>query len=63
MAQPRRADIRDKDLHGLNYFRLVGPLLERLQGEAVGITTLILPPVKNYTARGLDVVLHLLQCS
>lgn len=34
MAQPRRADIRDKDLHGLKYFRLVGPLLERLQSDA-----------------------------
>src|SRR5579872_5275436 len=34
MAQPRRADICDKDLHGLKYFRLVGPLLERLQGDA-----------------------------
>lgn len=34
MAQPRRVDIRDKDLHGLKYFRLVGPLLERLQNDA-----------------------------
>jgi hypothetical protein len=34
MAQPRRADICDKDLHGLKYFRIVGPLLERLQGDA-----------------------------
>jgi len=34
MAQPRRVDIRDKDLHGLKYFRLVGPLLERLQSDA-----------------------------
>ena len=34
MAQPRRPDIRDKDLHGLKYFRLVGPLLERLQSDA-----------------------------
>jgi hypothetical protein len=34
MAHPRRADIRDKDLHGLKYFRLVGPLLERLQSDA-----------------------------
>jgi Transposase DDE domain len=34
MAQPRRADLCDKDLHGLKYFRLVGPLLERLQGDA-----------------------------
>jgi len=34
MAQLRRVDIRDKDLHGLKYFRLVGPLLERLQSDA-----------------------------
>jgi len=34
MAQPRRVDIRDKDLRGLKYFRLVGPLLERLQNDA-----------------------------
>jgi hypothetical protein len=34
MAKRRRADIRDKDLHGLKYFRLVGPLLESLQGDA-----------------------------
>ena len=34
MAQPRRVDVRDKDLHGLKYFRLVGPLLERLQNDA-----------------------------
>jgi hypothetical protein len=34
MAQTRRADIHDKDLHGLKYFRLVGPLLERLQSDA-----------------------------
>jgi len=34
MAQPRRVDIRDKDLHGLKYFQLVGPLLERLQSDA-----------------------------
>jgi hypothetical protein len=34
MARPRRADIRDQDLHGLKYFRLVGPLLERLQSDA-----------------------------
>jgi hypothetical protein len=33
MAHPRRADIGDKDLHGLKYFRLVGPLLERLQND------------------------------
>lgn len=34
MAQPRRVDIHDKDLHGLKYFQLVGPLLERLQNDA-----------------------------
>jgi hypothetical protein len=34
MAPLRRVDIRDKDLHGLKYFRLVGPLLERLQNDA-----------------------------
>lgn len=34
MAQPRRAEIREKDLHGLKYFRLVGPLLERLHPNA-----------------------------
>jgi hypothetical protein len=34
MAPLRRVDIRDKDLHGLKYFRLVGPLLERLQSDA-----------------------------
>jgi DDE family transposase len=34
MAQPRRADIREHDLHGLKYFRLIGPLLEPLHGDA-----------------------------
>lgn len=34
MAQPRRADIREQDLHGLKYFRLIGPLLEPLHGDA-----------------------------
>lgn len=34
MPQPRRPDICEKDLHGLKYFRLVGPLLERLHGDA-----------------------------
>jgi hypothetical protein len=34
MAPLRRVDIRDKDLHGLKYFRLAGPLLERLQSDA-----------------------------
>ncbi len=43
---------------------MVGDRANRDGGAAaVGITTLILPPVNNYTARGLDVVLHLLQCS
>ena len=34
MGQPCRADVCDKDLRGLKYFRLVGPLLERLQSDA-----------------------------
>lgn len=34
MAHPRRADIHEKDLHGLKYFRLVGELLERLRSDA-----------------------------
>jgi hypothetical protein len=34
MAQPRRTEIREKDLHGLKYFRLVGPLLDRLHHDA-----------------------------
>jgi hypothetical protein len=33
MAPPRRADIRDKDLQGLKYFRLLGPLLEPLHDD------------------------------
>jgi FMN phosphatase YigB (HAD superfamily) len=43
---------------------MVGDRANRDGGAAaVGITTLILPPVKNYTARGLDDVLRLLQCA
>lgn len=43
---------------------MVGDRANRDGGAAaVGITTLILPPVENYTVRGLDVVLHLLQCA
>jgi HAD superfamily hydrolase (TIGR01549 family) len=43
---------------------MVGDRASRDGGAAaVGITTLILPPVANYTPRGLDVVLHLLQCA
>lgn len=34
MAHPRRADIREQDLQGLKYFRLLGPLLEPLHGAA-----------------------------
>jgi hypothetical protein len=34
MPQPRRADLREQDLHGLKYFRLVGPLLEPLHSDA-----------------------------
>jgi Transposase DDE domain len=34
MARPRRPDIREKDLHGLKYFRLVSPLLKRLHEDA-----------------------------
>jgi HAD superfamily hydrolase (TIGR01549 family) len=42
---------------------MVGDRADRDGGAAAGgIRTLILPPVKNYTPRGLDVVLHLLQC-
>src|SRR5919197_4093622 len=43
---------------------MVGDRASRDGGAAaVGITTLILPPVPNYTPRGLDIVLHLLQCT
>jgi len=34
MAAPRRPPIRDKDLRGLKYFKLLGPLLERLHDDA-----------------------------
>ena len=34
MPHPRRADVRPKDIQGLKYFRLVGPLLDRLHGDA-----------------------------
>ena len=34
MPRPRRVDIHAKDLHGLKYFRLIGPLLERLHADA-----------------------------
>lgn len=43
---------------------MVGDRANRDGGAAaVGITTLILSPFKNYSARGLDVVLRLLQCA
>jgi len=34
MAQPRRADLREKDLQGLKYFRALGPLLDPLHADA-----------------------------
>ena len=34
MPHPRRAEVRPKDLQGLKYFRLLGPLLDRLHGDA-----------------------------
>src|SRR5258708_28872256 len=34
MARHRRADIQEKDLQGLKYFRLLVPLLERLHMDA-----------------------------
>src|ERR1700676_5340032 len=34
MPHPRRADVRPKDLQGLKYFRLLGPLLDRLHSAA-----------------------------
>jgi putative hydrolase of the HAD superfamily len=43
---------------------MVGDRASRDGGAAAaGITTLILPPVPNYTPRGLDVLLHLLGCA
>src|ERR1700677_1512947 len=34
MAAKRRTPIRDKDLQGLKYFKLLGPLLDRLHDDA-----------------------------
>lgn len=34
MAAPRRTPIRDKDLKGLKYFKLLAPLLDRLHDDA-----------------------------
>jgi hypothetical protein len=34
MPRPRRADVRARDIQGLKYFRLLGPLLDRLRGDA-----------------------------
>jgi Transposase DDE domain len=34
MAHPRRREFRDKDLCGLKYFRVLGPLLDRLHADA-----------------------------
>ncbi len=43
---------------------MVGDRANRDGGAAaVGITTLILPPVPNFTPRGLEIVLHLLRCA
>jgi HAD superfamily hydrolase (TIGR01509 family) len=43
---------------------MVGDRANRDGGAAaVGITTLILPPVPNYTARELDLVLRLVRCA
>jgi HAD superfamily hydrolase (TIGR01549 family) len=43
---------------------MVGDRASRDGGAAaVGITTLILPPVPNYAVRGLDIVSQLLQCA
>jgi HAD superfamily hydrolase (TIGR01509 family) len=43
---------------------MVGDRPKRDGGAAAaGITTLILPPVPNYTLRGLDLVLQLVQCA
>jgi putative hydrolase of the HAD superfamily len=43
---------------------MVGDRASRDGGAAaLGITTLILPPVPNYAPRGLDVVVQLLGCS
>ena len=34
MAHPRRAEIREADLQGLKYFKVLKPLLDRLHGDA-----------------------------
>ncbi len=34
MGRPRRQEIRDKDLIGLKYFKVLGPLLDRLHADA-----------------------------
>jgi hypothetical protein len=34
MAHPRRQELRDKDLCGLKYFQVLGPLLDRLHANA-----------------------------
>jgi hypothetical protein len=34
MAKSRRPAIRAADIHGLKYFKLLGPLLERLHDES-----------------------------
>jgi hypothetical protein len=34
MAHPRRKEIREKDLVGLKYFQVLGPLLDRLHADA-----------------------------
>jgi Transposase DDE domain len=34
MARKRRREIKDKDLQGLKYFKILGPLLERLHDDA-----------------------------
>jgi Transposase DDE domain len=34
MAHPRRKELRDKDLCGLKYFQVLGPLLDRLHANA-----------------------------
>jgi hypothetical protein len=34
MAHPHRKEIRDKDLSGLKYFKVLGPLLDRLHTDA-----------------------------
>jgi Transposase DDE domain len=36
MARQRRREIKEKDLQGLKYFKVLGPLLERLHEDATG---------------------------